>query len=229
MKGVRGWALCAALIVLAASWLSAADFEQYRDFRLGSSVADVVKTSGASSAGVRTSHQRPALLQELAWRPYTTSRVTPTDPDSVREIAFSFVNDRLFRMVVEYDSRRTEGLTRRDMIAALTAIYGPTSPLPAQARPRAVFEALDAATRLAHWRAGDTTVVLQQQEYTSGFALVITSVPLDQHARKATATAVTLDAREAPAREAARVKQQADAARGAAEKTRSTNKETFKP
>lgn len=58
---------------------------------------------------------------------------------------------------------------------------------------------------------------------------MIVSMPLDALARKAQATAVTIDAREAPLREAARAKAQADADKAAAEKTRTTNKATFKP
>jgi hypothetical protein len=38
-----------------------------------------------------------------------------------------------------------------------------------------------------------------------------------------------MDAREAPARDAARAKAQADAEKAAAEKTRTTNKAAFKP
>jgi hypothetical protein len=76
---------------------------------------------------------------------------------------------------------------------------------------------------------GDTIVALQQSTYSGGFGLFITSVSLEALARKAQATAMTIDAREAPAREAARAKAQADAARAAEEKTRTTNKETFKP
>jgi hypothetical protein len=59
--------------------------------------------------------------------------------------------------------------------------------------------------------------------------LVITSIPLEALARKAQATAVIIDAREAPARDAARAREQAEAARAAAEKTRATNKAAFKP
>jgi hypothetical protein len=52
---------------------------------------------------------------------------------------------------------------------------------------------------------------------------------LEALARKAQASAVVMDGREAPAREATRAKEQADAARAAAEKTRTANKDTFKP
>ena len=72
-------------------------------------------------------------------------------------------------------------------------------------------------------------VVLGHSAYSGGFTLTITSTRLEALARKAQATAVTMDAREAPAREAARAKEQADAARAAAEKTRTTNRDTFQP
>ena len=82
---------------------------------------------------------------------------------------------------------------------------------------------------IATWRQGDATLTLNQSTYGGSFGLVITSIPLEALARKAQATAVTIDAREAPAREAARTKERADAARAAAEKTRTTNKDAFKP
>jgi hypothetical protein len=58
---------------------------------------------------------------------------------------------------------------------------------------------------------------------------VITSLPLDIIARKAQATAVAMDQREAPAREAALLKKRADDEKVAAEHTRSTNKKVFQP
>jgi hypothetical protein len=72
-------------------------------------------------------------------------------------------------------------------------------------------------------------LTLNQSPYGGGFSLVIISVPLEALARKAQATAVTMDGREAPAREAARTKELADAARAAAEKIRTANKDAFKP
>jgi len=87
----------------------------------------------------------------------------------------------------------------------------------------------NAPTVIATWRQGDATLTLNQSPYSGTFSLIITSIALEALARKAQATAVTMDAREAPAREAARAKEQADAARAGAEKTRTTNKDTFKP
>jgi hypothetical protein len=82
---------------------------------------------------------------------------------------------------------------------------------------------------VARWRGNDTTIVLHETPYHGGFGLVLTSTPLDSLARKAAAQAMIMDAREAPAREAARVRAQDEAARAAAEATRTTNKATFQP
>jgi hypothetical protein len=99
----------------------------------------------------------------------------------------------------------------------------------ASAPARRASQSLDQATVLARWRHGDTSITLQQSTYGGAFALVILSVPLEALARTAQANAVIQDAREAPAREMARAKAQADADKAAAEKTRTTNKATFKP
>jgi hypothetical protein len=216
-------------VVLLASWpLAAADLSTYRDFKIGTSTADVIARTGAAEREVKTLNQRPALLQEMSWRPrYAIGRVS-TDRDSVATIVFSFIDNQLFRMAIDYERSRTEGLTKEDMITSLSEMYGPRSTRPAPTAPRPAFDS-DTSTVIATWRQGDATLTLNQSTYGNGFSLVITSIPLEALARKAQATAVTMDAREAPAREAARAKEQADTARAAAEKTRTTNKDTFKP
>jgi len=218
------------VIVLSASWpLVAADPGTYREFRLGTSTSDVIAHAGAALRDVKTLHERPALLEELSWRPpYTTGRDSIGE-ESVAAIVFSFVDDQLFKMAVDYDRSRTDGLTKEDMIAFLTAVYGPRSTAPVSKPSQSAIESLDTPTVLAEWRLGDTAITLQQTSYDGRFGLVILSVPLDARARKAQATAVTMDAHEAPAREAARARAQADAEKAAAEKTRTTNKAAFKP
>lgn len=229
---IARYAFFAAVGLLVASIsgpLAAADPGTYREFRLGAATADVIARAGATPRDVKKLHERPALLEEMSWRPsYSTSRDS-SDRDSVAGIVFSFVDDRLFKMAIDYDRSRTEGLTKDDMIAALTAVYGPRSTAPVSARPRSELDSLDTPIVLARWRQGDTSITLQQSPYSGGFGLVMLSVPLEAIARKAQAVAVTIDAREAPAREAARAKAQAEAEKAAAEKTRTTNKAAFKP
>ena len=225
--------LTVGVIVASVCWpvapVAADDPGTYREFRLGATTADVIAQAGTAPRDVKTLHERPALLEELSWRPPYTSGRDTNERDSVASIVFSFVDNQLFRMVIDYERSRTEGLTREDMIAALTALYGPRSTAPVSAPARSAVDGLDTRTVLARWRQGETSIALQQSPYSGGFGLVILSVPLEALARKAQATAVTLDAREAPAREAARAKAQADAEKAAAEKTRTANKAAFKP
>ena len=212
------------------SWpVAAADLGSYREFTIRASSADVIARTGAAERDVKTLHQRPALLQELSWRPRYAMGRNFTDRDSVATIVFSFIDDQLFRMAIDYERSRTEGLTKEDMITSLSAVYGPPSTRPAATASTPTFDSLDAPTAIAIWRQSDVTVTLNQSAYSGGFSLVITSIPLEAFARKAQASAVTMDAREAPAREAARAKEQADAARAAEEKIRTTNRDTFKP
>ena len=217
-----------AIVLLASRPVAATDLGTYREFKIGASTADVIARTGAAQQDLRTIHERPALLQELTWRPRYAIGRNSADRDSVAGIVFSFMNHQLFKMAIDYDRGSTQGLTKEDMIASLSAMYGPRSmQRPVATRP--AFDSLDTATVIALWRQGDATLTLNQSAYGGGFSMVITSIALEALARKAQATAVTMDAREAPAREAARAKEQADAARAAAEKIRTTNKDAFKP
>jgi len=216
----------AACIVLAVCTVSAAELTRYREFELGASVATVTAVT-QNAARVKTVHSRPALLQQLEWRPRYMAGAPQPDRDSIGEIVFSFVDDQLFEMSIAYAQDRTSGLTDEDMIASLTAIYG--APLSPRSRPRSRAIALDAPLVIAEWRQADATVALQRKPYNESFVLVITSLSLDTIARKAQASAVVMDEREAPAREAALLKKQADDAKVVAERTRSTNKKVFQP
>jgi hypothetical protein len=219
----------AACVVLAVSTVSSAELSRYREFELGTSVATVTAITQNTERDLKTVHSRPALLQQLAWRPRYMTGSPVVDRDSIGEVVFSFVDDRLFKMSIAYAQNRTTGLTNEDMIGSLTAVYGPASPrsLPRRAPSRAA--ASDADVVLAEWRQADTSVVLQRGRYSESFVLVITSLSLDTLARKAQATAEVMDDREAPAREAALLKKRADEQRQAEEQVREANKKVFRP
>ena len=218
----------AACIVLAVSTVSSAELSRYREFELGASVATVTAVT-QNAARVRIVHSRPALLQQLEWRPRYMAGAPQPDRDSIGEVVFSFVDDQLFQMSIAYAQDRTSGLTDEDMVGSLTAVYGaPSSPSP-RTRTTSGLLALDVPVVIAEWRHAETTVVLQRREYSESFFLVITSLPLDIIARKAQATAVAMDQREAPAREAALLKKRADDEKVAAATIRSANKKVFQP
>ena len=217
----------AACVVVCVCAASAAELSRYREFDLGSSVAAVTAVTRTADRDLKTIHARPALLQDVTWRPRYMTGAPIADRDSINEIVFSFVDDQLFRMTVNYDRGRTAGLTNEDMIAALTDVYGaPTRPSPPS---RASADPGDGADVLAEWQHADVHVAVRRSRYTESFSLLITSLPLDTIARKALATALTMDAREAPAREAALAKKRADDERQAGEQARITNKKVFRP
>jgi hypothetical protein len=218
-------------LVLCTSALSGQAPPHYREFTLGSTLSTVSTQVKASPADVKPIHQRPALIQDLSWRaPYFVANSNEPRKDPVQQILFSFYNDQLFRMAIDYDRQRTEGLTDADMIAALTDVYGPATP-PKPKAPPAFLSLIDitSGTPVSQWGTAEYSVVLLRPSFGAGFQVVVTSIPLDALARKADAEAVRLDQREAPLREIARQKQDADDVRASQEKARATNKATFRP
>jgi hypothetical protein len=119
--------------------------------------------------------------------------------DPVQQITFSFYNDQLFRMAIDYDRQRTEGLTDADMIGALTEVYG-TASTPKARTPSMFVSLIDitSGTPVSQWGNAEYSVVLLRPSFGAGFQVVVTSIPLDALARKADAEAVRLDQRDAP-------------------------------
>jgi hypothetical protein len=217
-------------VVLCGEIAAAQDLTRYREFELGSSVAAVSTLTGVPGSELKAIHQRPAVIQELTWRPrYSARRRIAPDTESVDRVVFDFYDDRLFRVTVDYDRRQTEGLNDADMIEAIAPVYGPPVTPVASRRPPSGLDD-DAALAIAEWSAAGHSVKLHRlASYATSFRLVITAEPTAALARTAAARAVVLDAREAPQREAAREKKEADERRVADEKARLINKPTFRP
>jgi hypothetical protein len=225
-------AACALGMVVTATGLAAQDRDRYREFQLRSDVATVLAITGVKAPEVTVIHQRPAVIQELRWRPrYAVIRSSAAEADATEQIVFTFYNDQLFRLTVEYDSERTKGLTDRDMTEAISAIYGsvvtPTLP---RTRPTTAPYEEESGTPIARWGdATDSLILYRSSSYATRFRLIMTAEPVATLARTAATRARVLDDREAPQREAARQKQDADDRRAAEEKARSTNKAIFRP
>ena len=226
MKNVRPLVIAVSLI-LSGQMVSAQDMSRYRVYALESSLDTVVAASGARSADAKTLHLRPANIQELQWHaPYVSSGDTRADP--VREIAFTFYNDALYQVVVNYDRDRTEGLTNKDILDALSATYG--VPALASARTRtSPAEAFRDGIVLARWETAESLVTLIRGSDAPEFQLILISKPLSTRARSAIREAVRLDAIEAPRRESEQRKKEAGDASAARDKTRVTNKAAFRP
>ena len=224
------WACLFLLVLSAATPALAEETGKYREFRLGSAVASVLTLTGSPASSVKTVHDQPALLQVLEWRPrYGAGRTLP-DVDPVRDVVFSFLDDRLYQIAVTYDRARTAGLTRDDLIKAVALDYG--APVAAPSRVAAsvgLQSPFDLRQIIALWERDGTLVSLFWSDYRAEFGLLVASQALEEPARLASAAAKVIDEREAPAREAAKRKKEIDDLKSAAEQTRDTNKGAFRP
>ena len=228
MTRLRTLVVSASGIVLVATSLHAQDLSRYRDFTLGTTLAAVAKTSGLAPADVKVIHQRPPVIQELRWRPERYSgNIAQTDP--VREVAFSFYDDQLFLIVVDYDRQRTEGLTDADLIESMAASYGPPVLTSTNRSTGARRADPNDDIVVAQWASTASSLTLLRMTYPASLRLVVTLTAVETLARTASAEAVRLDQQEAPQRELDRQKQAAENGRIAGEKARVVNKPAFKP
>jgi hypothetical protein len=230
MTKTRTLAIGALALALLSGPVDGQELSRYRTFELGNSVASVLAATGASEAQVKVRHQRPALLQELEWRPsrWTAGTIVPsTDP--VDQVSFSFYNDQLFRIAIGYGREHTVGLTNSDVVAAISTMYGsPLPPVRPAARPPSSVEA--AGTVIAQWGDANHAIALYRTAaYGDIWRLIVTSSTVDALARRAESQALALDVVEAPQREVDRQKQARERERAAADKARDVNKPAFRP
>ena len=228
----RTLAVCGFGIVLATHSLQGESWSQYRNFQLGSTVAVVSAATGGIGSEARTLHQRPAVLQDLEWRPSRwTAKGNALSNDPVEKVIFSFYNDQLFRIVVDYSRERTAGLTEADLIEALSTTYGAVLPKTTRTPGRAASQVeIESGSPFARWGDAEHSVVLYAtSSYRTAFRLIVTDAPRAELARKAVAEAERLDVQEAPQREVARQAKERDDEQAAAAKARSTNKDVFRP
>jgi hypothetical protein len=230
MIRARALAISVFGVLLTAHPLYAQEISRYREVEMGSPLLSVAGLSGLTPADAKLIHQRPAIIQDLEWRLRSSVNGSTIQDDPVQDVVFSFYNDQLFRIVVNYDRDRTLGLTDTDLIEALSAVYGAPA-VRTVARPRAseTSDNVDEDMVVARWENAESSVALLRAAYPTPVRLVLLSKRLAGLARTATAAAVRLDDREAPQREVERLQTEADAARAAQGKARPANKAAFKP
>jgi len=213
--------------MLSVGGLSAADLSQYREFRLGMDLQSVARLVKSEPSQAKVLHRKPALLQEMEWRPQFLS-ANSSQSDPVRAGVFSFYDGALYRALITYNEAKTEGLTPEDLTAALAAVYGPATP--AAAAIMVASEGIqENASVLAQWEDADSLLRLIRISYRGRIALLLTGKRLASMAEQATLEANRMDQQEAPQRDAARQKQQAEDELIAAAKARVINKPNFRP
>jgi hypothetical protein len=223
---IRALRLGVVLCILSAvPFLSAADLSEYRAFHFGMELPRAAQAGDMRISDAKVIHQRPALIQELTWRPERTSSDSISDP--VNDVVLSFYNGELFRMTVEYDWYKTRGMTTKDMIEAISAVYGtaarPGDEMAVTSSPRGSLRVV------ARWEDSQYLYNLMHSGDQPMFFLTLLSKRLDALASSAMVEAVRMDAQEAPQRELDRRKQQADNLQLELEKARSSNKPKFRP
>ena len=227
MSMVRILVIASLGIVPASQPLFAQSLSRYRTYTLESSLAAVIKTSGARAVDLKTLHERPAKIQKLEWRaPYLTNGNTAADP--VHSMLFSFYDDQLYRIVVMYERDRMEGLTNADVTESISSAYG-ALPMQTRASDSPPLDMPPDTTLVARWDDGASVLSLVRAGYTHEFQLVLLSKQLSARARTAVQEAERLDTREAPQREIDQRKRELDSGRVAQEKARAANKVAFKP
>jgi len=191
------------------------DLSEYRGFQLGMNLFAVAKQADMKPSEARVIHQRPAVIQELEWRPARAAGFAP-QVDSVDDILFSFYNGELFRMVVNYDQHRTEGLTDEDMVEAISAKYGTATRPAAKIILFSSFQVYDDSEKvIARWEDSQYSFNLFRSSYQPAFGMLIFSKRLDPLAQAAIVEAIRLDEQQAPQREIEHQKKQDEENRAA--------------
>jgi hypothetical protein len=214
-----------ALGVISAATV-AGDLSKYRDCQLGTDLSAVAKQTGMSPSQAKAIHRRPALIQELEWRPQPLGWSSKSEP--AQDVLFSFYGGELFRIAVNYDRYGTEGLTTDDIVEAISAIYGVAVRLPALAETSQGRYG-DQEEVVARWQDPQYHFDLIRSSYGPSFRLVGILKRLEAPAQAAVLEAKRLDDLEEPQREAARIASEEEAARAKLEKARLVNKPKFRP
>ena len=227
-RGIASRWVLGSLLVLGAmsatAW--AADLSKYRNFELGTDLPTVAEQAGVSPSEAKVIHSRPALIQELRWRPQPLG--PSSQKESVQEVVFSFYGGRLYRIAINYDRYETEGLTAGDFIEALSGTYG-IAEKPAPPARAVPAESGDQREIVARWQDPQYCFDLIRTPYRPSFSLIGVLKKLQAPVQAAITESTRLDAEEAPQRDAARLADEAETERAKLEKSRLVNRPTFRP
>jgi hypothetical protein len=223
MIAARAGLLCS---IFCTSLFSAGDFSTYRGFEFGKDLAAAAKQIGVSEP--RTVHQRPALIQEITWRPGSLySREDTTKVDPLREGLLRFYNGELFQVVATYDRQKVEGMTEADMMEAISLTYGAATKPAAEIPYRSNYG--EVARVLARWENAEYSANLIRTGDHTSFALILSLKRLDTLAQAAIVESTRLNALEAPHRAIDLQKRQDGDSRLLLDKARSVNVPNFRP
>jgi hypothetical protein len=224
----RAFVIFIPLGLLSMTMVYSQDLSKYREYQLGMDVATVAKHANTKQSDAKVVYQRPVVIQELHWRPVYSYSSVQVDP--VREVLFSFYNGELYRIVVNYDQDKTEGLTDEDMIGGISAKYGtPTMPAAKIISSPSSQLYSDSEEVIARWEDSQHSLNFFRFSYGSSPGMLVFSKRLDALAQTAIVEAIRLNEKEAPQREADRKQKQDDEKAAKEQKARPVNKANFRP
>jgi hypothetical protein len=174
-------AIAVLCIVLGATLLDAQVPPDYRMYRMGD---DILAISRQLGVPIPAASQRGGTVRELRWRAdYVPRGSEATDP--VERLMFSFHEDQLFRIVIDYAPSRTEGMRAADVVAAVAKVYGsPTKrvepPVQVGLQPMRPSD-----TVVAQWNDDELNVALLQLDGQPAFRLIVASPLIQARARTA--------------------------------------------
>lgn len=225
MHAARFAMIVCAAVMTVPQVAAASPYSSYRGVSIGDSVSAVVASLKMAPGDVAVVHARPALIQQLTWRPneYFAGRTGP--PDALVEMVLSFHLGRLARLVATYERARTEGLTNADLHASFTSIYGTSMLVPTATRAPSPGE----PEIIGQWGDSETLVVVWREGYPGRVKVTVSSVAADRLLQDARTSGARLDAVEAPTREIVRRISAETTRQQRGEQSRSDNKASFKP
>jgi hypothetical protein len=216
--------IAALCIVLGATLLGAQAPTHYRTYRMGD---DIVGVSRQLGVPIPAASQAGSTVRELRWRADYVARGTEA-ADPVERLMFSFHDNQLFRIVIDYAPTRTDGMRAADVVAAVAKIYGsPTKrvdpPVQVGLEPMRPID-----TVVAQWNGDDLHVALLQLDGRPAFRLIVASPLLQARARTAGNHEAAADLTEWAAGQIERTAP-ADQTGEAREQTRRINIASFTP
>src|SRR5713226_8607903 len=212
------------MILLSAPLIRGQDLSRYRNFSFGMSFVELSKQVDSQPLQTKLIQKRPAVIQELTWWPRESSG-SSLQAEPIWQVLFTFYNGQLYRILVTYDRRATEGLRVEDMVEAISAKYGTATRPDAQISfpTNELYRSTEKV--IARWEDSQYSINLFRSSLLNSFGLVMFSKRLDGKAEAAIAEAVELERQKAPQTEVARMKKEADNL----EVARQMNRKIFRP
>jgi hypothetical protein len=174
--------LCSAM---SASLLGAQGRPRYRAYQMGDDVLTISRQLGVPSPAGTLVPPALGAVEELRWRPQFVRRGVAPSSDPVARLVFSFFENQLFRIVIDYASARTEGMTEADLVAAVSKVYGAPAKRTHPPSPVGLGPQRPVDNVVAQWTDGEHRVALLAVQDQGAFRMIVASAPLEALARAA--------------------------------------------